>query len=92
MNTYTKALAIMQELECLEKAFHGIESKYNPGIDGQDTFRLTYIYKSMRGGQWHICDMETMKYIGEILVHHDIEIRKELTERISELKKQMKEL
>ncbi len=92
MNTYTKALAIMQELECLEKAFHEIESKYNPGIDDQDTFRLTYIYKSMRGGQWHICDMEAMKYISEILERHDNEIRRELAERIFELKKQMKEL
>ncbi len=90
--TLINALAIHQELDLLSKVQDSIKSEYIPDIDDQYLFRLTYISSSMRGSKWHIVDIETMKYIGDILDRHDKEIRKEIADRIAELKKEIEEL
>lgn len=92
-DTLIKALAIHQELDLLEQVRDDIKSEYNPGIDDQDVFRLTYMRSSVRGNsKWHIVDIECMKYIGDILDRHDNMIRHEIDERIKELKKELDEL
>lgn len=91
--TINKILAIRQELELLETAQNDIKSEYNPSIDDQDVFRLTYIRSSVRGNsKWHIVDLERMKYISDILDRHDKQIRQEITDRINELKKELERL
>lgn len=87
--TVMKVLAIQKELDLLG------EVKEDLGRSRE--YRLTYIEwiegaTLMDHSYWNIVDMDTMKYISEILDRHDKQIRQEIDDRINGLKKELEEL
>ncbi len=91
--TLLKALTLRQELDLLTSVEEAIRPcEYEDG--GREVFRLTYITKALtlNGYKWQPVGMNKMKYIGNLLDRHDKEIRKEIADRIAELKKEIEEL
>lgn len=87
--TINKIIAAHQEIGCLERV--------KKAIEGTREHRLCYIQKprdSMIGhsSEWSIENMDIMKFIGDILDRHDLQIRQEIDKRIEELKKELEEL
>lgn len=56
--------------------------------------RLCYIHKThgMTYDGWEIDNMCVIKYIGDILDRHDLQIRQEIDEEIEKLQKELQEL
>lgn len=84
--TITKVLAIHAEIECLEAVQKEIEGtkkhrlsylEYNEGLTLRDR------------SQWQISDMDKLKFIGDILDCHDVQIRQEIAQRIEKLNKEL---
>lgn len=44
------------------------------------------------GHEWSIENMDIMKFIGDILDRHDLQIRQEIDNRIEELKQELEQL
>lgn len=86
--TIAQLLAIHQEIECLEQVKKKIEDK------GKS--RLSYLeYNgglSLGRGEWRIADMNVMKFIGDILDRHDLQVRQEIDNRIEQLKQELEQL
>ncbi len=86
--TMAQLLAIHQNIECLEQVKKKIEDK------GKS--RLSYLeYNgglSLGRGEWRIVDMDVMKFIGDILDRHDLQVRQEIDNRIEQLKQELEQL
>ena len=86
--TINKVLAIHQERGCLERV--------KEVLRGKKEHRLCYIeepYSTMGcSNEWRIVNMDIMKFIGDILDRHDLQIRQEIDNRIEELEKELEEL
>lgn len=91
--TVMKVLAIQKGLDLLTTAEKAIRPfVYEDGKEQQ--YRLTYVTNTIDfgGRRWEPVNMQAMKYISEILVRHDSQIRQEIDDRIYELKKELEEL
>lgn len=86
--TIAKVLAIHQEIECLEAV--------KKAINYTNDHRLSYLeYRegsSFDRSEWRIVDMDVMKYIGDILDRHDLQVRQEIDNRIEQLKRELEQL
>lgn len=86
--TISKILAVHQEIECL--------GQVKEAIGGTRAHRLCYIrepYSTMgSSNEWSIENMDIMKFIGDILDRHDLQIRQEIDNRIEELKQELEQL
>ena len=87
--TINKILAAHQEIECLERVKSAIKDTRE--------HRLCYIQRpcdSMIGhsSEWSIVNMDIMKFIGDILDRHDLQIRQDIDNRIEELKQELEQL
>lgn len=91
-DTLARALAIQQELECLQQVKDEIQPRHGPGMDGERKLRLTYVFTSSRMREWDMCDRGVMKHIGDVLDQHDVMIRHALDRRIARLEKELGEL
>ena len=92
--TLQKAMAIQQELEILTDVRDNIKPTYNAGLDETYQYRLSYITKTSGYGcsEWEAVDVDTMKFISDILNRHDKQIRQEIDNRINELNKELEQL
>lgn len=81
--TIAQLLAIHQEIECLEQVKKKIENTRK--------FRLSYLEYHQDAlldvGEWRIVDLNVMKFVGDILDRHDLQVRQEIDDRIEKLKK-----
>lgn len=86
--TITKVLATHQEIECLEAV--------KKAIDSTNNHRLSYLeYRgslAYERSEWRVVNMDVMKYAGDILDRHDLQIRQEIDNRIEQLKQELEQL
>lgn len=81
-----KVIANHQELDWLDTV--------KKEIANTKEHRLCYIHKThgMTCDNWEIDNMSVIRYIGDILDRHDLQIRKEIDEEIEKLQKELQEL
>ncbi len=83
---FDKAIELKSKLSALARAKKEIENTV--------THRLSYIERRERsfcdsGPDWRLSDVDDLKCIGDILDHHDIQIRNEIDERIEQIYKEI---
>lgn len=84
---FDKAIELKCKLDQLERI--------NREIQDERACRLSYIKKgedSYGNNTYGICCVSTLKYIGDILDKHDLQIRAEIERRITEIHQEIKSL
>ena len=83
-----------EEFEHIVKIHHRLVelNAIKDEINGRETYKLAYLYKSRSGGDYSIVSEWKQRAIGDLLDEHDEMIRKAIDQEIDQLNKEIESL